>query len=115
VRLQSLDELVADPVVHLGEHVAVEQVGERGSERAPLVAIDELEQVGDVGRVERLDQRARAFRVARFDAVQHAAHELGLQPVVLVKRSPVWECATGAFEFAVAHRPLRALVPSRAS
>ena len=71
VRLERVDQLLADPVVHLGEHVAVEQVGERGGERAPVVAVDQLEQVGDVGGMERLDQRPRAFVVAGLDPLDH--------------------------------------------
>ena len=85
VRLERVDQLLAHPVVHLGEHVAVEQVGQRRGERAAVVAVDQLEQVGDVGRVERLDQRARAFGVARLDPLDHLADEFGLQPVVLVE------------------------------
>ena len=64
VRLERVEQLLADLVVHLGEHVAVEDVGERRGERAPVVAVDQLEQVGDVGGMERLDQSARALGVA---------------------------------------------------
>jgi hypothetical protein len=61
VRLERIDQLVAHPVVHFREHVAVQEIRDRGREIAPLVPVDQLEQVGNVGRVERLDQRAHAF------------------------------------------------------
>jgi cyclophilin family peptidyl-prolyl cis-trans isomerase len=49
-RVERVDQLLADVLVHLGEHVAVEDVRERCREQAPVVAVDELEQIGDVGR-----------------------------------------------------------------
>ena len=108
MRFQRVDQFLADPVVHFGENVAVEQVGDRGGERAPVVAVDDLEQIGDVGRVERLDQRSRAFGVAGVDTLHDAADEIGLQPVVLVELvlGRVGRGDFGRVEFAVAHRPL---------
>ena len=107
VRLERVDQLLAHPVVHLGEHVAVEQVGERGGERAAVVAVDQLEQIGDVGRVERLDQRARALGVAGLDPLDHLADEFGLQPVVLVEPGVGDRgFGVGGFEVAVAHLAL---------
>ena len=111
MRLERVDQFLADMLVHLGEHVAVEHVGERRGERAAVVGIEQFEQIGDVGRVERLDQGAGAVGVARLDPRHHRADEFGLQPVVLVE--PV-ACAAmclggrgfgGRFEFAFAHRP----------
>ena len=108
VRLERVEQLLAHPVVHLGEHVAVEQVGERGGERAPVVAVDQLEQIGDVGRVERLDQGAHALVVAGLDPLDHLADEFGLQPVVLVEPGlgGGGRFGVGGFEVAVAHLAL---------
>ena len=119
VRLERVDQLLAHPVVHLGEDVAVEQVGERRGERAPLVAVDQLEQIGDVGGMERLDQRAHALGVAGLGLVDDLADEFRPQPVVLVVAAFDRRSArAGLFRFgegdvALAHRgsPLRRLVP----
>ena len=85
VRLERVDQVLADIIVHLGEHVGVEQVGYRLGERRALFVRRQLEQIGDVGRMERLDQRARALGIAGLDRVEHGADEFGLQPVVLVE------------------------------
>ena len=74
------------------------------SEDPPLVAVDELEQIGDVGGVERLDQLAHALGIAGGRALHDAADEFVTQPVVQAigcgRRG-----GAGGFEFAVAHRP----------
>src|SRR5690606_29000865 len=49
-----------------------------------LVAMGELYEVGDVGRVEVGGKRPRRLVVAVGDGVEHFAHELGPQPVFLV-------------------------------
>ena len=67
---ERVDQLLAHPVVHLGEHVAVEQLGERGGERAALLGRRQLEQIGEIGRVERRDERARALGIAGLDAAR---------------------------------------------
>ena len=84
-RVERVDQLLADMLVHLGEHVAVEQVGDRRGERPAVVAVDQLEQIGEVGRVERLDQGAGAVGIAGLDPLHHLADIFGLQPVVLVE------------------------------
>ena len=95
-------------LVHLGEHVAVEQIGDRRGERPAVVAVDQLEQVGEVGRVERLDQGAGALGIARLDAVHHLADIAGLEPVVLVEPAfgPRAGRSAGQIDFALAHPPL---------
>jgi hypothetical protein len=98
VRLQFLEQCLADMLVHLGEHVSVEDLGERGGERRTVVG--QFEQIGDVGGVERLDQRARPLVVAGFDQRHHLIDEFGLQPVVLV------QAGIGGFEVALAHPAL---------
>ena len=121
VRLERVEQLLAHPVVHLGEHVAVEQIRQRRGERAPFVAVDQLEQIGDVGGMERLDQGAHALGVAGLGLVDHLADEFGLQPVVLVMAALDREGARGAlFRFgqgdvALAHlaSPVRRFVSGR--
>ncbi len=63
------------PIVHLGEHVAVEQLGERGGKRAAGLGRSKLEQVGDIGRVERSDEQPRAFDVPALDPIDHGIDE----------------------------------------
>ncbi len=58
--------------------------GERLDQPLALVARGELDQIGDVGGMERLDQRARGGVVALVDRVEHAADELRPEPVLLV-------------------------------
>mgnify|MGYP006910153000 CR=1 FL=1 len=45
----------------------------------------DLEQIGDVGRVERLDEIAHAAIVAGIHRVEHLAHKFRLQAIILVK------------------------------
>ena len=65
LRIEGVDQVLADVIVHLGEHVAVQQVRDRMGQRRALIARRQLEQIGDVGGVQRLDQRAGALRLAR--------------------------------------------------
>lgn len=85
MRFERLDQLLAHIVVHLGEDVAVQQVRDRTRKVDAFLVPDQLEQVGDVGGVERLDQRARTLVVARLQRVEHGRNIFGLQPVVLVQ------------------------------
>ena len=82
VRFERVDQHFADVIVHLGEDVAVEQVGDRLGQRGAIVVGGEFEQVGDVGRVERLDQSTRRFVVAGLDRLEHGIDEFGLEPIV---------------------------------
>lgn len=85
LRLEAVDQILADIIVHLGEHVGVEQIGQRLGERPAILVRGEFEQIGDIGGMERFDQRARRVIVAGLDRVEHRTHEFGLQPVVLVQ------------------------------
>ena len=85
VRLELVEQLLAHPIVHLGEDVAVEQFGESGGERPPVAAVDQLEQIGDVGRVERLDQERARLRRRRPRPAPSPRGQFGLQPVVRVE------------------------------
>ena len=89
LRLHLVDKALADPIVHLGEHFRVDDSGERLDEPLALVARGRLDQVGDVGRVQRLNELARGFVVAGVDSVQNALDELGPEPVLLVDRAGV--------------------------
>jgi len=53
--------------------------------RGRLLAVEQLEQVGDVGRVQRLDQLVDAGFVALFERGYDRIDELRLEPVVLVE------------------------------
>src|SRR5574338_260621 len=82
LRLHLVDEAFADEIVHLREHVRADDPGERLDQPLALVVGGELDQVGDVGRVERLDELARGPVIAGLDRVEHAADELGPKPVL---------------------------------
>ena len=49
-----------------------------------FVASSELDQVGDVGRVKRLDEAASSLVIAFVDRVQHLVDEFRAEPVFLV-------------------------------
>ena len=89
LRLHRLDQRFADMLVHLGEHVGVDDPGERFDQPLALVARGKFDQVGDVGRMERLDQLARGLVVAGVDRVEHLVDEFRPQPVFGVHRALV--------------------------
>jgi len=84
IRAERVEQGLADVLVHLGEHVGIDDSGERFDQPVALVAGGELDQVGDVGRMERGDHFAGAFVIARFDGVEDIIHELRPQPVFVV-------------------------------
>ena len=101
-RGQRVDQVFANVIVHLGEDVAVEQVLERLGEAAAILVRGQLEQVGDIGGVERFDQRARRLVVAVGDRVEHRADEFGTQTIVLVQLVLFGDGGVG--QFGLAHR-----------
>ena len=86
LRLHLVEQVFADEVVQLGEHVRADDPGKRLDQPFALVAPRKLDQVGDVGRVERLDKLARRFVVAGLDRIEHLVDKLGTEPVFLVDR-----------------------------
>jgi hypothetical protein len=81
--IEVLDKQFADMIVELGDDLDAHQVGNGAGEGAALVAVDQFEQVGNVGWVERLDQVIDPVRLARIQRITHAAHEFGLERVFL--------------------------------
>jgi hypothetical protein len=65
---QGLDHVFADVIVQFGDHFAGHQVGDRGGKSRRSSEVEQFEQVGDVGRVERLDQIIGPRLVARCQA-----------------------------------------------
>ena len=86
VRLERVDQVLADIIVHLGEHVAVEQVGDRARPAAARSScgVSSNRSAMSAGWSGSTSARARLV-VARLDRVEHRADEFGLQPVVLVE------------------------------
>ena len=84
LRLHLVEQALADIIVHFREHVGADDPGERLDQAFALVARGELDQVGDVGRVERLDEPARGLVVAGVDRVENLVDEFRAQPVFLV-------------------------------
>src|SRR3546814_15489289 len=68
-------------IVHLGEHLAVEQIGDRLGERGAALARRQFEQIGDIGGVERLDELADGLVVALTNRIEHGIDEFGLEPI----------------------------------
>jgi hypothetical protein len=82
VRLERIEQLLAHPIVHLRQHVAVEQLGKCCGERAARIGRGKLEQIRDVGRVERRHEQPRALDVAAFHAIDHGIDELRGQSIL---------------------------------
>ncbi len=97
---ERIDQILTDIIVHLGEHFAVEQIGNRLGERGARVGREQFEQIGNVGRVERFDQGARAFGHAVIHRIEHGADEFGLQPVILIE---LCRLGCGFGKFGLAH------------
>ena len=84
LRLHLVEQAFADVIVHFRKHVGADDSGERLDQALAFVARGELDQVGDVGRMERLDQLARGLIVARVDRVEDLVDEFRAQPVFFV-------------------------------
>ena len=83
---QRLDDVVADIVVDLGQHLGADQIADRERQRRALVVRHDLEQIGDVRIVQLLDQRIGLVARAGFERIQHAGDEAGRQQIVVVMR-----------------------------
>ncbi len=66
-RRQVLEDLHADRLVELGERGEVEVVAEKADQPGTLVGVERLDQVGDIGLVERAGEFARGRRVIGSD------------------------------------------------
>ena len=75
------DQLLADVVLDMGEHVAAQHVVGDGDEAAALAGAKSLDQIGDVGFVQRRDQGADAVAVRLRERRAHGADELGGEAV----------------------------------
>ncbi len=82
---QRLDHALAHVVVELGHHLAGHQVGYGGGKVAPLGRFQQLQQVGDVGRVQRFDQLIGAGIVFLLQRFAHGFDKFRLEPVILVE------------------------------
>ena len=72
-------------IVHLGQHLAGQARTQRGGERQPVAFGHQLDQVGEVGGVQRFGQSLDERIVALVGGIDHVAHEGGFEPVVLVQ------------------------------
>ena len=108
LRLHLIDDVFADIIVELGIDVGIDDSGQRLDQVRALVARRELDQVGNVGRVQSGDQFARGFVIAVGNRVEHLAHELRPQPVLFVVnpilgRQGIGLMRRGGDDVAVAH------------
>ena len=77
LRLHLVDQVLTDIIVEFGKHVRADDPGEGLDQAIALIAPGKLDQVGDVGGMERSDQFARGFIVACFDSVENLLDERG--------------------------------------
>ena len=89
LRLHLVEQVLANVIVEFGQHVGADDAGERLDQPLALVPLGELDQVGDVGRVERLDEPASGLVIALVDRIEDAVHEFRAQAVFLVDRGAV--------------------------
>ena len=83
---QGVNDILADIVIDLGQHFGAHQLAHAdGKVTAPLRR-RQLEQIGNVGFVERFNQPVDFLGVARFHGVQHAVDIFAGQTVVFVQR-----------------------------
>lgn len=83
-RLHLLDHVITDIIIEFREHFGADKITQRGDHITALVRRGQLDQVGNVRGVERGDEFARAFAIARLHRVTHGGDICGLQPIVLV-------------------------------
>ena len=82
------DDLVAHPLLELRQHPAVELLAPEPDQRLALGPADLLEQVGDVGLVQRLQERHQPVVVAGLDRVEDRPHHLRGQRLVRGRPPP---------------------------
>ena len=92
LRLHLVEQVLADEVVQFGEHVGADDPGQRLDQPFALVGAGKLDQIGDVGGVERLDQPARGLVIAGLDRVEHLVDEFRAKAVFLVDVMRVAAC-----------------------
>ena len=81
---QRLHHFLADPVVQLGDHFAGHQVADRDGQVGAFVGVEQFEEVGHVGGVERFDQLVDFALAVFLQRKAHGADIFGLEPVFLV-------------------------------
>ena len=82
--LELLEDVLADGLVDLGQRREVEVAAEELDQPRPVVRLQRLEQVAEVGFVEILDQLAQALRVARLDRLASGSDEVRVDLAFLV-------------------------------
>ena len=75
------DQLLANLVFDMGEHVAAQHVVGDGDKAATLACAEPLDQIGNVGLVERRDQGADPVAIRIRQGRAHGADEFGRQAI----------------------------------
>ena len=84
LRFHRIEQVFADVIVQLGKHVGTDDPGQRLDQALTLVTRSGLDQVGDVGGMERRDQFAGRIVVPGLDCVEHLVDEFRAEPVFAV-------------------------------
>ena len=72
-------------IVEFGEDLAAHQIADRSGQRRAIGGVDQFEQIGDVGRVQWLDQFVNQPGFARFERSADAPDEMLFERVLLVE------------------------------
>ena len=84
LRLELVEQPLADIFVHFREHVGADDPRQRLDQPLALVRSGKFDQVGDVGGVERLDEAASGLVVARLNRIEHLVDEGRTKPILFV-------------------------------
>ena len=83
---QLVQNILADALIQFGQDVAVKVAVVQRDQIPPVIGRDLLQKVGDIGCVERLQQRAQAGLIALPHSRQNRSHIAALKLVVAVLR-----------------------------
>ena len=83
--LQRVDNVFADIVVDLGEHLGAHQIAHRNGKRPAAFGRCLLQKVGDIRLVQGFDQPLHFFAITRFDGVEDAVHKVAGQDIVFIQ------------------------------
>ena len=84
LRRQLFEDLRAERLVELGQRGEVEVLAEKGDEPRPLLRLERLEEVAEIGLVELGDEAAHGRRVAGLDRRHDRSEEAGRKVATLV-------------------------------
>ena len=84
-RRQGVDDVLADIIVDLGQHLGAHEVAQADGEYAAPFGWRQFEQVGNVGFVQRFDKPVDFVEIAVLDRIENAVDIVARQAIVFVQ------------------------------